>query len=69
MIGRFVDRILDAIAATPAKIETAPKVAWIERLDSVSGIGTIDSVTVALTELANLLTQPEVVPEEKAATQ
>jgi chemotaxis signal transduction protein len=68
MIGLFVDRILDAVTASPAKIETAPEATQIERLDFISGIATVDSVVFALTDLANLLIQLEAALDEKAAT-
>ena len=69
MIGLLVDRILDTVAASPAKPEMAPMAAQIERLDSISGCATIDNVVAALTGLADLLTRSEVAAEEKTATQ
>jgi purine-binding chemotaxis protein CheW len=68
LVGLLADRVSDIISVDPTKIKAVPKVAQSARLDFLSGIVTIDDAMIALIELPNLLTQPEVVPEEKAAT-
>jgi purine-binding chemotaxis protein CheW len=67
LVGLLADRVSDIVSVDPAKIKAVPKVAQSARLDFLSGIVTIDDSMIALIELPHLLTQPEVVPEQKAS--
>ena len=66
LVGLLADRVSDIISVDPAKIKPVPKVAQTARLDFLSGIVTIDEALIALIELPNLLTQPEIKVEEAA---
>jgi purine-binding chemotaxis protein CheW len=68
LVGLLADRVSDIISVDPAKIKAVPKVAQSARLDFLSGIVTIDDAMIALIELPNLLTQPDVAREQKTAT-
>jgi purine-binding chemotaxis protein CheW len=67
LVGLLADRVSDIISVDPAKIKPVPKVAQTARLDFLSGIVTIDEALIALIELPNLLTQPEIKVDETAA--
>jgi purine-binding chemotaxis protein CheW len=67
LVGLLADRVSDIISVDPAKIKPVPKVAQTARLDFLSGIVTIDEALIALIELPNLLTQPEIKVEETVA--
>ncbi|MDT3683779.1 MAG: chemotaxis protein CheW [Pseudorhodoplanes sp.] len=54
-VGLLGDRVLDIISIDPAQIQPVPRVAQTPRIDSLAGLVTIESGTIALIDVPHLL--------------
>lgn len=56
-VGLLGDRVLDIVSIDPPQIQPVPRVAQSPRIDSLAGLVTIESGTIALIDVPHLLSQ------------
>jgi len=66
-VGLIGDRVLDIVSVDASQIQPVPRTAQGETADFLSGLVTHDNTMIALIDLPDLLSSPEIESEERAS--
>ena len=66
-VGLIGDRVLDIVSVDANQIQPVPRTAQAETTDFLSGLVTHDNTMIALIDLPDLLSLPEIESEERAS--
>src|SRR3989304_6304740 len=65
-VGLIGDRVLDIVSVDASQIQPVPRTAQAQTTDFLSGLVTHDNTMIALIDLPDLLSLPEIESEERA---